>query len=110
LQPAEQEQALSACFREDWNGGQGKAKRILLPVRHLHQWIEQNILLILKDAPFSKTDPNVNPAAGACVDCPKRTGGNALLFADIAEDACKLCGIWATASLSCWLVAAAWTA
>jgi ParB family chromosome partitioning protein len=31
LQPAEQEQALSACFREDWNGGQGKAKRILLP-------------------------------------------------------------------------------
>jgi ParB family chromosome partitioning protein len=88
LQPAEQEQALSACFREDWNGGQGKAKRILLPVRHLHQWIEQNILLILKDAPFSKTDPTVNPAAGACVDCPKRTGGNALLFADIAEDAC----------------------
>jgi ParB family chromosome partitioning protein len=45
-------------------------------------------LLILKDAPFSKTDPNVNPAAGACVDCPKRTGGNALLFADILEDAC----------------------
>src|ERR1035441_10361684 len=88
LQPAEQEQALSACFREDWNGGQGKAKRILLPVRHLHQWIEQNILLILKDAPFSKTDPTVYPAAGACVDCPKRTGGNALLFADIAEDAC----------------------
>ena len=84
LQPAEQEQALSACFREDWNGGQGKAKRILLPVRHLHQWIEQNILLILKDAPFSKTDPNLNPAAGACVDCPKRTGANALLFADIA--------------------------
>jgi ParB family chromosome partitioning protein len=110
LQPAEQEQALSACFREDWNGGQGKAKRILLPVRHLHQWIEQNILLILKDAPFSKTDPNVNPAAGACVDCPKRTGGNALLFADIAEDACKLCGIWATASLSCWLFADATTA
>jgi len=88
LQPAEHEQALSACFREDWNGGQGKAKRILLPVRHLHQWIEQNILLILKDAPFSKTDPSVNTAAGACVDCPKRTGGNALLFADIAEDAC----------------------
>jgi ParB family chromosome partitioning protein len=83
LQPAEQEEALSACFREDWNSGQGKAKRILLPVRHLHQWIEQNILLILKDAPFSKTDPNVNAAAGACVDCPKRTGGNALLFADI---------------------------
>jgi ParB family chromosome partitioning protein len=35
LQPAEQEQALSACFREDWNGGHGNAKHILLPVRHL---------------------------------------------------------------------------
>jgi ParB family chromosome partitioning protein len=92
LQPAEQEQALAACFRSDWNGNQSKARRILLPVRHLKEWIEQNILLILKDAPFSKSDATLNPAAGSCVDCPKRTGANALLFADIAAnssiDAC----------------------
>jgi ParB family transcriptional regulator, chromosome partitioning protein len=99
LQPAEQEQALAACFHEDWNGGRGKGKRILLPVRQLQQWIEQNVMLILKDAPFSKTDPILNPQAGACVDCPKSTGANALLFADVAQDACKLCGIWATASI-----------
>src|SRR5271168_4963379 len=88
LQPAEQEQALAACFHEDWNGGRGKGKRILLPVRQLQQWIEQNVMLVLKDAPFSKTDPTLNPAAGTCVDCPKRTGANALLFADVAQDAC----------------------
>ncbi len=88
LQPAEQEQALAACFRSDWNGSADKARRILLPVRHLKEWIEQNILLILKDAPFSKSDATLNHAAGSCDDCPKRTGANALLFADIAQDAC----------------------
>ncbi len=87
LQPAEQEQALAACFREDWGGG-SKSKRILLPVRNLQQWIEHNILLILKDAPFSKSDATLNPQAGTCLDCPKRTGHNKLLFADVQQDAC----------------------
>src|SRR5580692_1830956 len=53
LQPDQQEQALSACFREDWSGA-SKNRRILLPVRNLQQWIEQNVMLILKDAPFNK--------------------------------------------------------
>ncbi len=88
LQPAEQEQALAACFREDWGGGSGKSKHILLPVRNLKEWIEHHILLILKDAPFSKSDATLNPQAGACLDCPKRTGHNKLLFADVREDAC----------------------
>ena len=48
LQPDQQEQALSACFKEDWSNGGQKAKRILLPVRNLQFWIESNILLILK--------------------------------------------------------------
>ena len=87
LQPAEQERALAACFREDWGGG-GKSKRILLPVRNLQQWIEHNILLILNDAPFSKSDAALNPQAGSCLDCPKRTGHNKLLFADVRQDAC----------------------
>jgi ParB family chromosome partitioning protein len=52
----QQEQALSACFREDWSGSSDrKAKRILLPVRNLQFWIEQNVLLFLKDAPFDQT-------------------------------------------------------
>ncbi|MCU1250424.1 MAG: parB-like partition protein [Edaphobacter sp.] len=54
LQPDQQEQALAACFKEDWSAGGQKAKRILLPVRSLQFWIESNILLVLKLAPFDK--------------------------------------------------------
>jgi ParB family chromosome partitioning protein len=88
LQPGQQEQALSACFREEWSGAGNKAKRILLPVRHLQHWIEHNILLHLKQAPFDKRDAQLVPAAGSCMECPKRTGHNRLLFADVREDAC----------------------
>ncbi len=90
LQAAQQEEALAHCFREDWGNG-NKAKRILLPVRQLQGWIEQNILLLLKDAPFSKRDAQLVPAAGSCLECPKRTGHNTLLFSGISEnsDACS---------------------
>jgi ParB family chromosome partitioning protein len=90
LQPAQQEQALANCFREEWSGAGAKAKRILLPVRHLQQWIEHNVLLLLKQAPFNKRDAQLVPAAGSCVECPKRTGHNMLLFADVSgnSDAC----------------------
>ena len=75
----------------------------MLPVRNLQFWIEHNILLILKQAPFNKRDAQLIPAAGSCVDCPKRTGHNKLLFADVREDACtdptcyaaKLCSSYA---------------
>lgn len=88
LQPAQQEAALSNCFREEWSGAGGKQKRIVLPVRHLQHWIEHNVLMLLKLAPFSKRDAQLVPAAGSCIECPKRTGHNKLLFADVREDAC----------------------
>ncbi|MGD0796089.1 MAG: ParB/RepB/Spo0J family partition protein [Acidobacteriaceae bacterium] len=88
LQPDQQQQAVAACFKEDWTNGERKAKRILLPVRNLQSWIEHNILLILKLAPFDTRDPQLVPAAGSCVDCSKRTGHNKLLFADVKQDAC----------------------
>jgi ParB family chromosome partitioning protein len=86
----QQEQALSACFREDWGASSDrKAKRILLPVRSLQFWIEQNVLLFLKDAPFEKRDAHLVAIAGSCVDCTKRTGHNKLLFSDFGkQDAC----------------------
>jgi ParB family chromosome partitioning protein len=77
----EQQQALSACFKEVYSGGQNPA-RILLPVRNLQFWIESNVLLVLKDAPFDKRDAQLVPSAGSCADCPKRTGHNKLLFSD----------------------------
>jgi ParB family chromosome partitioning protein len=89
LQPEQQEQALAACFKEDWSAGGQKAKRILLPVRNLQFWIESNVLLVLKLAPFDKRDAQLVPAVESCVDCPKRTGHNKLLFSDMGkQDAC----------------------
>jgi ParB family chromosome partitioning protein len=91
LQPAQQEEALSACYQEQY-GSNNKSKRTLLPVRNLQQWIEHNILLELASAPFSKTDARLVPEAGSCVDCPKRTGHNKLLFADMGtgqKDSCS---------------------
>ena len=85
LQPEQQEEALAACYQETYTNG-SKPKRILLPVRHLQQWIEHNILLELAAAPFSKEDAQLVPEAGSCVDCPKRTGHNTLLFADIGAN------------------------
>ena len=77
----QQEQALSACFKEVYNGA-SKPARILLPVRNLQFWIDSNVLLVLKDAPFNKRDAQLVPAAGSCADCAKRTGHNKLLFGD----------------------------
>jgi ParB family chromosome partitioning protein len=96
LQTGQQEEALAACWQESYTGG-SKAKRILLPVRHLREWIEHNILLELATAPFSKEDATLVPEAGSCVECPKRTGHNTLLFEGIAaqHDSCSDPGCYA---------------
>jgi ParB family chromosome partitioning protein len=90
LQPEQQLEALNACYQEQYSNG-SKAKRILLPVRHLQQWIEHNIFLELASAQFSKEDAQLVPEAGACLDCPKRTGHNTLLFEGMASlyDSCS---------------------
>jgi len=90
LQPQQQEEALTACWQESYTGG-SKTKRILLPVRQLREWIEHNILLELAAAPFSKEDATLVPEAGSCVECPKRTGHNTLLFEGISaqHDSCS---------------------
>ncbi|HWH60656.1 MAG TPA: ParB/RepB/Spo0J family partition protein [Terriglobales bacterium] len=76
---------LTACFKEVYAGGGEKPASILLPVRNLRFWIETNVLLLLKDAPFDKRNAQLVPAAGSCVECPKRTGHNKLLFADLGK-------------------------
>jgi len=81
--PAEQQtEAFPACFKEAYNSGGQKPTRILLPVRALQFWIETNVLLVLKEAPFDKRDTQLVPTAGSCAECSKRTGHNKLLFGD----------------------------
>jgi ParB family transcriptional regulator, chromosome partitioning protein len=83
LQQGDQEQALPACYQEVYGSG-SKPRRVLLPVRHLRDWIEHNIMLDLAATPFSKEDAQLVPEAGACINCPKQTGHNKLLFAEWA--------------------------
>jgi ParB family chromosome partitioning protein len=45
-------------------------------------------LLQLVSAPFDKQDETLVSEAGSCVNCPKRTGFNKLLFPDVRKDSC----------------------
>ena len=86
LPASQQQEAFTASFRGMWTS-EGNSQ-ILIPVRELAAWIESNILLQLASVPFDKQDETLVPAAGSCVNCPKRTGFNKLLFADVRKDSC----------------------
>ena len=79
-----QANAYEQCWRKDW---QDKEPH-LLPAKHLSAWIQTNLYLSLAEAPFDKEDPTLNPPAGACVTCPRRSGFNTSLFADVQGDHC----------------------
>ena len=86
LQASQQQEAFAAAFRSMWTS-EGNTQ-VLIPVRELGAWIESNILLQLASVPFDKQDETLVAAAGSCVNCPKRTGFNKLLFADVRQDSC----------------------
>jgi len=85
LQPRDQERALMECFPGHRSTGSilKDRKAEAVTVRQLREWIEREIHLDLKNAPFDTEDANLLPAAGACSSCPKRTGNNPLLFPEI---------------------------
>ncbi len=85
LQPHDQREGLKQCFEERY----GDRTPRPVHVSRLVDWIQRNILLDLHKAPFKKDDAALVKAAGACVTCPKRTGFNKGLFADIQkQDTC----------------------
>jgi ParB family transcriptional regulator, chromosome partitioning protein len=86
LPATQQQEAFSAAFRGLWTS-EGNSQ-VLIPVRELAAWIESNILLQLASAPFDKQDETLVPEAGSCINCPKRTGFNKLLFPDVRKDSC----------------------
>ena len=86
LPAGQQQAAFNASFQKTWTT-EGNIPT-LIPVRELADWIQSNILLELASAPFIKSDEKLMPEAGSCANCPKRTGFNALLFADVRKDSC----------------------
>src|SRR5579871_2683908 len=86
IMPEVQEEALRHCF--DGYYADDDKERSLVPVSRLQAWIEHNVYLSLKSAPFSKDDETLVPDVGSCANCPKRTGFNTLLFSEVREDSC----------------------
>jgi ParB family chromosome partitioning protein len=89
LTQEQQQKAFDAAFRTVWSNG--KESRVVMPLRDLTAWIEQNILLSLDSVPFDKNDATLVPEAGSCAECPKRTGFNTLLFGELGSqhDSCS---------------------
>lgn len=55
----------------------------------LREYVQQHIEHNLNAYRFKKDDPELNPVAGPCTTCPKRSGANAELFDDIkSSDTC----------------------
>ncbi len=79
-----QAKAYEQCWRKDWQDTEPH----LLPARHLAAWIQANLYLALADAPFNIEDATLNPVAGACTTCPRRSGYNTSLFEDVEGDQC----------------------
>jgi ParB family chromosome partitioning protein len=97
LTPENQHQALPHVWQERWEQqdtddddeeNESVDVRVLTPVsvRQFSRWCGEHFLLILANAPF-----DINGALfkeGPCTACPKRSGFNTLLFAEIATDSC----------------------
>jgi len=89
LQPNDQKAALNACFDMRWLGNSDRREKVLVGVRQVAAFIEQEIHLDLHAAPFAKDDPRLLSEAGSCNTCPKRTGFSPALFPDIkTKDTC----------------------
>lgn len=79
--PSEQVEAAKACVA-DWQGTPLSATRA-------HALINSRYMRRLHNVEWDPTDATLCPAAGACTDCPKRTGNQPELFGDIKEqDTC----------------------
>ncbi|BEP93262.1 hypothetical protein GmRootA79_16460 [Acidovorax sp. A79] len=78
-----QAKALAEASRKNYRGDPA------IGVREFEGWLQQNVMLRLDTAPFNITTIDLVPAAGSCKECPKRTGANPDLFADVnSPDLC----------------------
>jgi ParB family chromosome partitioning protein len=84
--PRELQDEALARFREMFpECGEGEP----FPAEDLGHYIEQEYLARLDRAPFSLKDGKLVTQAGPCASCAKRTGNQAVLFADdVPKDVC----------------------
>lgn len=96
--PEDQDRALNwLCddegFRYFGNGdgfGEVTGKEVAKDIKLFREWIQEEISLNLKEAPFNKEDAGLIPGVPACITCPKNSGYNTALFPEL--DAKSVCG------------------
>lgn len=71
-----QTKALAEAMRKDYRGE-------VCSVRALQSWLQANVMLRLEAAKFNIHDSTLVIGVGNCHTCPKRTGANPDLFADV---------------------------
>jgi ParB family chromosome partitioning protein len=95
--PEIQTEALMACYETRPVQNKNKDGYDYVPdktrparhVRHLQDWLMQNVHLNPQQAPFKPDDVRLREDGVTCVNCPQRTGHDKLLFADIkSSDTC----------------------
>jgi len=85
LQPADQKKLVRELTERSASGREGR----VISVRELDDLIHRTVLLELSRAPFQRDDGELLQSAGACIHCPKRTGSQGALFADVyKQDYC----------------------
>lgn len=63
----------------DWSGGIKSAQQ-------LQSYIDSNITTLISKAIFNPLDEKLVKKAGACINCPKRSGANCSLFPEVKEE------------------------
>jgi ParB/RepB/Spo0J family partition protein len=95
--PDVQRAALAACYEKGYvprQEGQGydlvpDKSRPARSVRELQAWLEKNVRLNLRTAPFKTSDARLREDGRTCLECPNRTGFDKTLFADVrGADTC----------------------
>ena len=96
--PKAQAKVLEHCLTIFKNTGEP------ISLRDASSYVQHNVMLRLKDAPFSVKDPGLVPAAGACTACPKRSGAQPELFEDISakDDLCTDPACHASKVVAAW--------
>jgi len=58
---------------------------MVMSFRQAREYLQRNFMLRLSNAPFAINDATLVSKAGSCATCPKRTGNQRELFADVIE-------------------------
>lgn len=90
-----QRRALRELVSEDGVASETRCRRVA-----------ERFMLSLRDATFDTKSQDLVPEAGPCTRCPKRTGANADLFGDFAqENLCTDAGCFAQKTAAAWTLA-----